>query len=46
MKTPRPSGGGDVIFRRFRRVRGGGVLDAHIYGLKAWPIRVRPRRPK
>jgi hypothetical protein len=28
-----------VIFRRFRRVRGGTrVLDAHDYGYEAWPI--------
>lgn len=47
MNMPRRNGGGDdVIFRRFRRVRGGGVLDAHAYGLKAWPIRVRPKAPK
>ena len=45
MKTPRPNGG-DVIFRRYRRVPGGGVLDAQKYGLRAWPIRVRPKRPK
>ena len=44
MKTPRQNGGG-VVFRRFRRVRGGGVLDAHKYGYRAWPIRTRPKRP-
>jgi hypothetical protein len=28
-----------VIFRRFRRVRGGTrVLGAHDYGYEAWPI--------
>lgn len=27
-----------VIFRRFRKVRGGRILDAHDYGLKAWAI--------
>jgi hypothetical protein len=39
--TKKPSskpGGGAVIYRRFRRVRGGRVLDAHDYGYKAWPI--------
>ena len=34
-----------VIFRRYCRV-GGGDLDAHKYGLKAWPIRVRGKRRK
>lgn len=33
-----------VIFRRYRKV-GDRVLDAHKYGLKAWPIRIR-RKPK
>jgi len=32
---------GPIIFRRFRRDRSGKVLDAHRYGLKAWPIRLR-----
>jgi hypothetical protein len=45
MKTPRHNGDG-VIFRRFRRARSGAVLDAHKYGLRAWPIRVRTKRPK
>jgi hypothetical protein len=44
MKPARESGG--VIFRRFRRVRGGRVLDAHKYGYRAWPMRMRMRRPK
>ena len=31
-----------VIFRRYRKdPRTGKVLDAHRYGIKAWPIRVR-----
>ena len=25
-------------FRRYRRLRNGKVLDAHDYGLKAWPM--------
>lgn len=29
---------GAFIYRRFRRVRGGKILDAHDYGYKAWPI--------
>jgi hypothetical protein len=29
-----------VIFRRFRTLPNGQVLDARKYGLKAWPIRV------
>ena len=33
----------EIIFRRYRRV-GGKVLDAHDYGLKAWPIRIK-RKP-
>jgi hypothetical protein len=45
MKTPRQNGGG-VIFRRYRRVRGGRVLDAQQYGLRAWPIRISPKRPR
>lgn len=31
---------GKIIFRRFRRTPKGKLLDAHKYGLKAWPIRV------
>lgn len=34
-----------VIFRRYRRV-GGRLLDAHKYGLKVWPIRIRRKRRK
>ena len=48
-KTPekgrKPSKGrkqpGAVIFRRFRTTSSGKVLDAHDYGLRAWPIRVK-----
>lgn len=29
-----------LIFRRFRRLPDGKVLDARAYGLKAWPIYV------
>jgi hypothetical protein len=36
----------DVIFRRFRRGLGGKVYDAHAYGVKAWPIKLRRRRPR
>lgn len=35
-----------VIFRRYRRTRDGQVLDAHAYGLKAWPIHVGEKRAK
>ncbi|WP_257164716.1 hypothetical protein [Bradyrhizobium sp. SRS-191] len=28
----------NVIFRRYRKLPNGTVLDAHDYGLKAWPI--------
>lgn len=34
------------IFRRYRRDRSGKVLDAHAYGLRAWPIRIRRARLK
>lgn len=36
--SPKPAGG--VIFRRYRTVNGK-VLDAHDYGYKAWPIKVK-----
>ena len=39
-RTPPKSG---VIFRRYRKIRGGRILDAHDYGLQAWPIPIRPR---
>jgi hypothetical protein len=32
---------GKVIFRRYRRSRGGRILDAHDYGIKAWPIHIK-----
>lgn len=47
--TPKPSMSGGpvprsgVIFRRFRKVRGGKILDAHDYGYEAWPIPIGPR---
>lgn len=31
----------EIIFRRFRRTKSGKVLDAHAYGMKGWPIKVR-----
>lgn len=37
----RPSKAPGVIFRRFRKLRNGKVLDAHDYGYQAWPIPVR-----
>jgi hypothetical protein len=37
-KGPRP--GKTLIFRRYRTVNGK-VLDAHDYGLKAWPMSVK-----
>jgi len=27
-----------IIFRRFRKLKNGRILDAWDYGLKAWPI--------
>jgi hypothetical protein len=41
-----PNRNGNVIFRRYRRTRDGRVMDAHKYGLKAWPIRIRRSRRK
>jgi len=38
MSTPEKQAG--VIFRRYRTLPNGKVLDAHDYGHKAWPIRV------
>ena len=37
--NPPPKNG--IIFRRYRKVRGGKILDAHDYGYEAWPIPVR-----
>lgn len=45
MKQGNPANG-TVIFRRFRRVKGGRVLDARDYGHEAWPILIRRRKPK
>jgi hypothetical protein len=30
-----------LIFRRYRRLKSGRVLDAYNYGLRAWPIWVK-----
>jgi hypothetical protein len=35
-----------VIFRRYRTLPNGKVLDAHDYGIKAWPIRVGSDQPR
>jgi hypothetical protein len=37
---PRPK---NIIFRRYRRGRNGETLDAHDYGIKAWPINLNDR---
>lgn len=45
--TPPPNSGkrrGPVIYRRFRRLKNGKVLDAHAYGHKAWPIYIGHKR--
>jgi len=34
-----------VIFRRYRRLPDGTMLDAHKYGYRVWPIKVR-REPE
>jgi hypothetical protein len=36
VKTPKKLG--NVIFRRYRKLPDGTVLDAYEYGLKAWPM--------
>jgi hypothetical protein len=39
--TPKPNPApqqGPIVFRRFITLKNGRVLDAHDYGLKAWPI--------
>jgi hypothetical protein len=33
-----------LIFRRYRTIKGGKVLDAYDYGLKAWPIWVKSEK--
>jgi hypothetical protein len=43
MATATRTGNGFLIFRRFRRLRNGRVLDAWAYGLKGWPIRIRSK---
>ena len=30
----------DVVFRRYRKLPNGRILDAHDYGYRAWPIPV------
>lgn len=35
-RNPTPKAG--FVFRRYRKVRGGRILDAHDYGYKAWAI--------
>lgn len=41
-KPPVSEDGFTTIFRRWRRdPRTGRMLDAHRYGLAAWPIRIR-----
>jgi hypothetical protein len=37
VKPPKKPGNG-VIFRRYRKLPNGTVLDAHDYGYKAWPL--------
>ncbi|HLG32732.1 MAG TPA: hypothetical protein VI362_06805 [Ignavibacteriaceae bacterium] len=34
-----------LIFRRYRKLKDGSVLDAYKYGLKAWPIWVKSEKP-
>jgi hypothetical protein len=33
--------GARVIYRRYRKVRGGKILDARDYGYEAWPIFIK-----
>jgi hypothetical protein len=38
MKRKPPKVPGAVLFRRYRKLKDGTVLDAHDYGYKAWPL--------
>ena len=38
MKNKPPKRPGTVIFRRYRKLTDGTVLDAHNFGYKAWPL--------
>jgi hypothetical protein len=40
MTMKKSSGEEPVTFRRFRTLPSGTVLDAHDFGLKAWPMRL------
>lgn len=46
MSTRQDTPGEILIFRRFRRGRNGKLYDAWQYGLKGWPIRIRPKQGK
>ncbi len=35
-----------VIFRRYRKGPDGKLLDAHEYGIRAWPIRIGSDQPR
>jgi len=42
MKNSRKRTGLILIFRRYKKMKDGSVLDAYNYGLKAWPMWVKP----
>ncbi len=33
-----------LIFRRYKKMKDGSVLDANDYGLRAWPMWVKPEK--
>lgn len=41
VKVKQPKKPGTVIFRRYRKLPNGTVLDAFDYGLKAWPLHLK-----
>lgn len=41
VKSTPPKQPRNVIFRRYRKLPNGTVLDAYDYGLKAWPLYIK-----
>ncbi len=41
VKVSKPKLPRNVIFRRYRKLPNGRVLDAFDYGLKAWPMHIK-----
>jgi hypothetical protein len=42
-QRPKANQNATIVFRRFRRLRNGTVLDAWKYGYRGWPIRIRKK---